>query len=88
MNTKRMQVHNGYDTKFKVQGAMKVDFPDPMEEARKGRDLLREADALRPSLDHDGSTAEQQQLYAAQITALSSLAAAHFAAASFYWEDR
>lgn len=88
----RQQVHNGYDTKFKIQGAMKVDLPDPAELARKGKELLREANALASSSALDpmspDTNADQEMLYNSRITALSTLATAHFAAAQYYWEDR
>lgn len=89
----RQQVHNSYDTKFKVQGAMKVDLPDPAALARRGKDLLREADELLTSMRRwDGDNTEQArevvELHTKEITALSALATAHFTAASYYWEDR
>jgi len=86
----RRQVHNSYDTKFRVQGAMKVDMLDPAEEARKAKELLREADSIAhlATANLVDTTPEMVQLYAAQVTALATLATAHLAAAQYYWEDR
>lgn len=93
MNTERMQVHNRYDTKFKIQGAMKVDLPDPAALARQGKELLREAQILAAANQQhvdplSAGSAEQEMLYNSRIAALSTLATAHFAAAQYYWEDR
>lgn len=89
----RQQVHNSHDAKLKVQGAMKVDLPDPAALARRGKDLLREADELLTSMRRwDGDNTEQArevvELHTKEITALSALATAHFTAASYYWEGR
>ncbi len=91
--SERRQTHNGYDTKFRVQGAMKVDLPDPAALARRGNALLQEADELLQSMRRwDGDNTEQAnevvELHTKEITALSALATAHFTAASYYWEDR
>jgi hypothetical protein len=88
--SERRQVHNSTDTKFKVQGAMKVDLPASADLARKGKELLREAAELADSVAQGEilDNAEQEVLYNSRIAALSTLATAHFTAANYYWEDR